>query len=94
MQAGIFKPGYNVQLVASDEYVFMAKTYPNPTDTLTFIPFLENFKRAYGCSIPKHRWPMQGMAVMTTISTVSVMEWNSIKNTITTKLRSTARKRS
>ena len=48
MRTGIFKPGYNVQLGVSDEYVLMAKTYPNPTDTLTFIPFLENFKKAYG----------------------------------------------
>lgn len=48
MRTGIFKPGYNVQLGVSDEYILMAKTYPNPTDTLTFIPFLENFKKAYG----------------------------------------------
>lgn len=48
MRTGIFKPGYNVQLGVSDEYVMMAKTYPNPTDTLTFIPFLEAYKKAYG----------------------------------------------
>jgi transposase len=48
MRTGIFKAGYNVQLGVSDEYVLMAKTYPNPTDTLTFIPFMESFKKAYG----------------------------------------------
>jgi len=48
MRTGIFKPGYNVQLGVSDEYVLLAKTFPNPTDTLTFIPFMESFKKAYG----------------------------------------------
>ena len=48
MRTGIFKPGYNVQLGVSDEYIMMAKTYPNPTDTKTFIPFLEAHKKAYG----------------------------------------------
>ena len=47
-RTGIFKPGYNVQLGVSDEYILMAKIYPNPTDTLTFIPFLEDYNAAYG----------------------------------------------
>lgn len=48
MRTGIFKPGYNVQLGVSDEYVMMAKLFPNPTDTLTFIPFMEHYRQAYG----------------------------------------------
>lgn len=48
MRTGIFKPGYNIQLGVSDEYILMAKTYPNPNDTKTFIPFLEAYKKAYG----------------------------------------------
>ena len=47
-RTGIFKPGYNVQLGVSDEYILYAKVYPNPTDTLTFIPFLESYRTAYG----------------------------------------------
>ncbi len=48
MRTGIFKPGYNIQLGVSDEYILCAKTYPNPTDTKTFIPFLEDYKKSYG----------------------------------------------
>ena len=52
MKTGIFKPAYNVQLGVSDEYILYAKVYPNPGDTLTFIPFLESYRKAYG-SYPK-----------------------------------------
>lgn len=48
MRTGIFKAGYNLQLGVSDEYILLAKTFPNPTDTLTFIPFLEQYRKAYG----------------------------------------------
>lgn len=48
MRTGIFKAAYNVQLGVSDEYILYAKVYPNPTDTLTFIPFLESYRNAYG----------------------------------------------
>jgi len=48
MKTGIFKPGYNLQIGVSDEYVMCAQCFPNPTDTLTFIPMLEHFKNLYG----------------------------------------------
>lgn len=48
MRTGIFKAAYNVQLGVSVEYILYAKVYPNPTDTLTFIPFLESYRTAYG----------------------------------------------
>lgn len=54
-QTGVFKPGYNLQIGVSDEYVMHADIYPNPTDTKTFIPFMESYKKEYGY-YPK--WPI------------------------------------
>lgn len=48
MRTGIFKPGYNIQLGVSDEYILMAKSFPNPNDTLTFIPLLQAYHMNYG----------------------------------------------
>lgn len=54
-KTGIFKPGYNLQIGVSDEYALHADIYPNPTDTKTFIPFMESYREAYG-NYPK--WPV------------------------------------
>ena len=54
-QTGVFKPGYNLQIGVSDEYVMHVDIYPNPTDTKTFIPFMKSYKEAYGY-YPK--WPI------------------------------------
>ena len=54
-QTGVFKPGYNVQIGTSDEYVMHVGIYPNPTDTKTFIPFMKDYYEKYGC-YPK--WPV------------------------------------
>ena len=47
-KSGIFKPYYNVQIGVSDEYILHYGVFPNPTDTLTWIPFFESFKKRYG----------------------------------------------
>lgn len=54
-KTGVFKPGYNLQIGVSDEYIMHYKLYPNPTDTKTFIPFMESYKQAYGYY---PRWPI------------------------------------
>ena len=54
-QTGVFKPGYNLQIGVSDEYVMHADIYSNPTDTKTFVPFMESYREAYG-HYPK--WPI------------------------------------
>ena len=47
-KTGIFKPYYNIQIGVSDEYILHCGVYPNPTDTKTWIPFLESFYKRYG----------------------------------------------
>lgn len=46
-KTGIFKPYYNLQIGVSDEYILHLGVYPNPTDTKTFIPFLEGYYDRY-----------------------------------------------
>lgn len=46
-QTGVFKPGYNLQIGVSDEYVMHAGIFANPTDTKTFIPFMNSYKEVY-----------------------------------------------
>lgn len=46
-RTGVFKPGYNLQIGVSDEYIMHLGLYPNPTDTKTFIPFMEEYYRRY-----------------------------------------------
>ena len=47
MKNGQLKPGYNVQLATEGQYALAYGVYPNPTDTKTLIPFLENIKTNY-----------------------------------------------
>ena len=40
---GQTKPGYNLQIGTENQFIIDFRLYPNPTDTLTFIPFLNSF---------------------------------------------------
>src|SRR5699024_6508918 len=42
MRNGQLKAGYNVQLATEGQYALAYDVFPNPTDTRTFIPFLDN----------------------------------------------------
>lgn len=44
MKNGQLKPGYNLQIGVSGEYIAGLGLFPNPTDTTTLIPFLERMK--------------------------------------------------
>ena len=44
MRNGQLKPGYNLQIGVSGEYIAGLGLFPNPTDTTTLIPFLERMK--------------------------------------------------
>lgn len=46
-RTGVFKPGYNLQIGVSDEYIMHVGLYANPTDTKTFIPFMESYYKRY-----------------------------------------------
>lgn len=48
MENGQLKPGYNVQVSSSNQYVVTYTVHPNPTDTLTLIPHLEQIESDYG----------------------------------------------
>lgn len=48
MNNGQTKPGYNLQIGTERQYITDFGLYPNPTDTLTLIPFLQSFSQRYG----------------------------------------------
>ena len=53
MRNGQLKPAYNVQLAVESEYIVGVGIYPNPTDTLTLIPFLKHMESRFGLK-PNH----------------------------------------
>ena len=48
MNNGQTKPGYNAQISTSRQFITWFSFFPNPTDTLTFIPFVSEYQAAYG----------------------------------------------
>jgi hypothetical protein len=48
MLNGQLKPGYNVQIGTENGFVLGYDIFPNPTDTRTFKPHLENMRRRLG----------------------------------------------
>lgn len=49
MLNGQLKPGYNIQVGTENNFVIGYDVFPNPTDTRTFIPHLENVQKRLGC---------------------------------------------
>ena len=49
MLNGQLKPGYNIQVGTENNFVIGYDVFPNPTDTRTFIPHLENVMERLGC---------------------------------------------
>lgn len=47
MNTGVFKPGYNIQLGESDEYIRHIRVGNDRTDSRTFIPFMEGYRKQY-----------------------------------------------
>lgn len=48
MNNGQTKPGYNLQISAENQFITDFAFFPNPTDTLTLIPFFNSFLDRYG----------------------------------------------
>ena len=48
MNNGQTKPGYNLQISAEHQFITGFALFPNPTDTLTMIPFFRSFHERYG----------------------------------------------
>ena len=48
MKNGQLKPAYNVQIGTENQFLTHYDFFPNPTDTLTFIPFMKGFCNRYG----------------------------------------------
>lgn len=48
MNNGQTKPGYNLQISAENQFITDFALFPNPTDTLTMIPFFNSFLDRYG----------------------------------------------
>ncbi len=47
MMNGQLKPGYNLQIATNSQFVLAYDIFPNPTDTRTLTPFLNNIKNNY-----------------------------------------------
>lgn len=47
MRNGQLKAGYNVQLATEGQYALAYDVFPNPTDTRTFIPFLDHIEECF-----------------------------------------------
>ena len=47
MNNGQTKPGYNLQIATENQYIVDYSFFYNPTDTLTFIPFLNSFQNRF-----------------------------------------------
>ena len=56
MNNGQTKPGYNLQISAENQFITDFALFPNPTDTLTLIPFFNSFASRY------HRLPSVAVA--------------------------------
>lgn len=48
MNNGQTKPGYNLQISSENQFITDFALFPNPTDTLTLIPFFNSFLDRYG----------------------------------------------
>lgn len=48
MNNGQTKPGYNLQISSENQFITDFALFPNPTDTLTLIPFFNSFLGRYG----------------------------------------------
>ena len=48
MNNGQTKPGYNLQISTENQFITDFGLFPNPTDTLTLIPFFDSFLNRYG----------------------------------------------
>ena len=44
MNEGLTKPGYNLQIATENQFITNFALFPNPTDTLTYSPFMESFR--------------------------------------------------
>ena len=47
MNNGQTKPGYNLQIATENQFITDFAFFPNPTDTLTLIPFFHSFRGRY-----------------------------------------------
>ena len=56
MLNGQLKPAYNLQHGVDSEYVTWVGIYPNPTDTLTLIPFLKDMEKYQSFKYKKHSY--------------------------------------
>lgn len=56
MKNGQTKPGYNLQTGTENQFIIDFGIFPNPTDTLTLIPFFDSFRQRY------NRLPATGVA--------------------------------
>lgn len=53
MKNGQLKAGYNLQIATEGQYTLAYDLFPNPTDTRTFIPFLDTIEQLY-FSLPSY----------------------------------------
>ncbi len=47
MQNGQLKPAYNLQIGTENQFITHFDFFPNPTDTLTMVPFFQDWEKSY-----------------------------------------------
>ncbi len=80
MNNGQTKPGYNLQISAENQFITDFALFPNPTDTLTLIPFFNSFLDRYG-HLPLSQLPMPAMARKKTTALWTRPAWRLTSNT-------------
>ena len=80
MNNGQTKPGYNLQIGTENQFITNFALYPNPTDTLTYIPFLKTFSGRYG-RLFSTGLPTRVMARRRTTGSWKNTEWRPLSST-------------
>ena len=82
MRNGQTKPGYNLQISTENQFITDFALFPNPTDTLTMIPFLQSFSNRYGRMLI--RWlPIPAMAPKRITALCQKTAWKPTSSTTT-----------
>ena len=93
MRNGQTKPGYNLQISTENQFITDFALFPNPTDTLAMIPFLQSF-----LNMPIRWSPIQGTVLRRITaswkktarkptSNTAAFTWNSGRDSIRTRSR-------
>ena len=80
MRNGQTKPGYNLQIGTENQFITDFALFPNPTDTLTMIPFLRSFSKDMA-GLPIRWLPIPAMALRKITASWEETAWKPTSST-------------